>query len=453
VKGLLTFLFAWVLCLKVFAFAPTATHPSSVFKEFPPARYDDGNRVGKTVTAGANTTNTVYLVEDRNPTGYAQVMEEWVRINLQPSTLACKYVCGLDLVSQTRGGTVSYYGYDGLGSVRYLTDSAGAITDTCTFDAFGIQIDQTPTSGLRTPNAYLFTGEQWDGDLGMYYLRARYYKPELGRFWTMDTYEGNNSDPLSLHKYLYCQGNPVNMFDPSGHDGETSSLVTTMGNIGRLAGRSYAAVNNAYWMSLVRLTPVIEKGWQLLFWADFAATTAGAAAAIAPEALNLVADLGARINRAYSMNTTAIPPGWGAPNGYGSVIENIGGQELEAMGGKYVGGNVKGIDGTVGVGQGNVLVSFKAHDVTEENLIQAIKRDMGNLSALDPETIKGTTVGGKPFQFEGAVSGRVTVIAVPQSQARYIISPQFINAMRQLAEETKTVPIIRAVRNWPGRSR
>jgi hypothetical protein len=39
VKGLLTFLFAWVLCLKVFAFAPTATHPSGVFKEFPPARF------------------------------------------------------------------------------------------------------------------------------------------------------------------------------------------------------------------------------------------------------------------------------------------------------------------------------------------------------------------------------------------------------------------------------
>jgi hypothetical protein len=34
----------------------------------------------------------------------------------------------------------------------------------------------------------------------------------------MDTYEGNNEDPLSLHKYLYCEANPVNMVDPSGHD-------------------------------------------------------------------------------------------------------------------------------------------------------------------------------------------------------------------------------------------
>ncbi len=52
----------------------------------------------------------------------------------------------------------------------------------------------------------------------MYYLRARYYRPELGRFWSMDTYEGNRQDPLSLHKYLYCAGNPANKVDPSGHE-------------------------------------------------------------------------------------------------------------------------------------------------------------------------------------------------------------------------------------------
>jgi hypothetical protein len=51
----------------------------------------------------------------------------------------------------------------------------------------------------------------------MYYLRARYYRPDTGRFWTMDTYEGSSEDPLSLHKYLYCKGNSINGWDPSGH--------------------------------------------------------------------------------------------------------------------------------------------------------------------------------------------------------------------------------------------
>ena len=46
--------------------------------------------------------------------------------------------------------------------------------------------------------------------------RARYYQPALGRFWTMDTYEGSKGDPLSLHKYLYCGADPINHTDLSG---------------------------------------------------------------------------------------------------------------------------------------------------------------------------------------------------------------------------------------------
>src|SRR5437016_4727873 len=69
---------------------------------------------------------------------------------------------------------------------------------------------------------------------------------------------------------LFAADNPVNRVDPSGHDGETSSLVTTMGQIGYLAGRTYAAVGNARWLAYARLTPIIEKGWQALFWADVA---------------------------------------------------------------------------------------------------------------------------------------------------------------------------------------
>ena len=47
--------------------------------------------------------------------------------------------------------------------------------------------------------------------------RARYLNPNTGRFWTMDSYDGSSEDPLSLHKYLYCQDNPVMGSDPTGH--------------------------------------------------------------------------------------------------------------------------------------------------------------------------------------------------------------------------------------------
>lgn len=47
---------------------------------------------------------------------------------------------------------------------------------------------------------------------------ARYLNTGTGRFQTMDTYAGDQQDPLSLHKYLYAAENPVNIVDPSGED-------------------------------------------------------------------------------------------------------------------------------------------------------------------------------------------------------------------------------------------
>ena len=178
--------------------------------------YDgDGNRVSKTVGG----VTTYYLVDDRNPSGYAQVLEEWT-VSGVSTNLTRVYNYGLSLISQRQvpSGTVSYYGYDGHGSVRFLTSTTGTITDTYTYDAFGNIISSWYDGAAPTPNNYLYCGQQFDPDLGLYYNRARCLSTDLGRFWTSDQTGGNNKDPLSLHKYLYCQNNPVNGIDPSGHE-------------------------------------------------------------------------------------------------------------------------------------------------------------------------------------------------------------------------------------------
>ncbi len=110
----------------------------------------------------------------------------------------------------------SFYGYDGHGNVRHLTDLTGAVTDTYDYDAFGNLIARSGS----TSNLYLYCGEQLDPDLGLYFLRARYLNPDTGRFWTMDSYGGYAGDPVSLHKYLYANGNPVTGSDSrrSGDD-------------------------------------------------------------------------------------------------------------------------------------------------------------------------------------------------------------------------------------------
>ena len=56
-----------------------------------------------------------------------------------------------------------------------------------------------------------YRGEQYDSDLGLYYLRARYYNPVTGRFLSRDPEDGKTLDPRSLHKYLYAAGDPVNI--------------------------------------------------------------------------------------------------------------------------------------------------------------------------------------------------------------------------------------------------
>ena len=66
----------------------------------------------------------------------------------------------------------------------------------------------------RRPSFY--RGEQYDQDLGLYYLRARYYNPATGRFLSRDPLDGHEWDPKSLHKYLYAGGDPVNASDPTG---------------------------------------------------------------------------------------------------------------------------------------------------------------------------------------------------------------------------------------------
>jgi len=84
--------------------------------------------------------------------------------------------------------------------------------DTATYDAYGNLSQKTGT----TQNDYGFAGEQFDSHVGQYYLRARYYDAGVGRFAGRDPFEGDMTNPLSLAKYPYVHGNPVNGVDPSG---------------------------------------------------------------------------------------------------------------------------------------------------------------------------------------------------------------------------------------------
>lgn len=164
--------------------------------------YNAFNRLATRTTNGQKTT---YLVDPNRD--LSQVLEE------KTGGQVTRYLHGDDLISMDRAGSgLSYYLYDGQLSTRQLANSAGLVTDTYAYDAFGLPLSRTGA----TVNEYLYNGEQFDPNTGFIYLRARHYNPEHGRFISRDPFFGNTQDPVSLHKYIYAGADPVNRMDPTG---------------------------------------------------------------------------------------------------------------------------------------------------------------------------------------------------------------------------------------------
>ena len=163
-----------------------------------------------------NSTETQYLIDAQNHTGYAQVLEETTRdVATGQVVLARAYTIGRDVISQSdAAGPVYVLVYDGHGSTRLLTDSTGApVADSrYDYDAYGSLLAHSDAPLTRL----LYAGEQRDGSTGLDYLRARYMAPALGRFTRMDPFGGVRAVPISLHNYIYAGSNPVSFTDPSG---------------------------------------------------------------------------------------------------------------------------------------------------------------------------------------------------------------------------------------------
>ena len=115
----------------------------------------------------------------------------------------------------------SFYTADGSMNVRALTDENGAIKDTWDFDAFGNVVGRTGS----TANNFTFAGEYNDPDLGMVYLRNRYYRPPTGTFLSRDFLEVSSSSDVPNHAYVYAFNRPPTVIDPSGQEGDLAEQM------------------------------------------------------------------------------------------------------------------------------------------------------------------------------------------------------------------------------------
>ena len=119
------------------------------------------------------------------------------------------------------GNETTYYLSDGRGSVTALLKE-GCITDRYHYDAYGNLLKKAGS----TENEYLYNGESYSETTGLYYQRARYMNPTTGTFISMDAYNGTTDNPVSQHKYLYANANPVMYEDPSGYSSMLESLMS-----------------------------------------------------------------------------------------------------------------------------------------------------------------------------------------------------------------------------------
>jgi RHS repeat-associated protein len=113
------------------------------------------------------------------------------------------------------GGVPGYLHYDDLGSAVGYTHSDGALRDEDGLRRYGDYGDvMSGGASWWTDTAY--TGHEREAHTGLYYARHRYYDPEVGVWLTLDDQRGDRDDPLSQHRYVYVQSNPVNQIDPLG---------------------------------------------------------------------------------------------------------------------------------------------------------------------------------------------------------------------------------------------
>ncbi|HEY9093890.1 MAG TPA: RHS repeat-associated core domain-containing protein, partial [Candidatus Cryosericum sp.] len=148
-------------------------------------------------------------------------------------------ICMIE-ASGTYAGT-HYYHYDALGSIVAMTNSSGNVTQLYEYSVYG----QVAASDASHPNRFMFTGREFDKDTGLYYYRARYYHPEIGRFL--------QTDPIGygdgINWYAYCGNRPGALADPSGMaSGFGFRRWTNSGSLSDYYRWPYAEGMEFYWV-------------------------------------------------------------------------------------------------------------------------------------------------------------------------------------------------------------
>lgn len=184
--------------------------------------------------------------------------EDGIRIAKTVNGVESKYFLeGNDIVYEQRGNDLLYYLYDisGLIGLQYnndiyyyvknlqgdiigLLDANHNPVATYEYDSWGSLIairdsqekEITDESHIAFLNPFRYRSYYYDTETELYYLNARYYNSQIGRFLNSDSYGGQIGGNFLLHNiYVYCLNNPVSNYDKSGFFTIAATYVAGMG--------------------------------------------------------------------------------------------------------------------------------------------------------------------------------------------------------------------------------
>jgi RHS repeat-associated protein len=170
--------------------------------------YDgDGNRL-QASTGTAPSQQTKYAWDESNPLAQLALERDG------NATLLRRYAYGIRRISMTTGGSTHYFAYDGLSSVANLISASGSTEWTYSYEPYGSQKTEDQNDSSAPSNPMKFAGDMLD-PTSLYYLRARQYDPNLGRFLMRDPLDTSETSS-EASSYVYALDRPTVLGDPSG---------------------------------------------------------------------------------------------------------------------------------------------------------------------------------------------------------------------------------------------
>lgn len=180
--------------------------------------------LGRLVSRTVGSTTTTFHYDFR-----FRVIEEQVG-----GATSATYIFGPEqdeILQMVRGVETYFFHSDTRGNVLAATDSTGNVVERYQYDPYGrVSIFDAlglPLAKSSIDNPFFFKGKMYNSETGLYYFRARFYSPDLGRFITRDP--AGFQDGLNL--YEYALSDPINFDDLFGFEAKPTESCSVSGSI------------------------------------------------------------------------------------------------------------------------------------------------------------------------------------------------------------------------------